>query len=429
MELLEELAMEEENKKTFFTNKEVFSTKYQPKNIIHRDEEFKKVFKTLAPILKGEQPPHIFMYGGTGTGKSLVVDKVLSFLYSKNQENMEYYFFNCMAGTTTLSEYQILQNMLEDMGVRKNQGYSAEVLSKELFEALAKKGDKNIVFVFDELDALLKNRNSEFLYKLLRAEEIYASKAKSSKARETNQIELNCKITIIGISNSSNILSLLDARTKSSLTCSSFIFKPYNAVQLVDILTDRAIEGLEKDTYDEELIPIVGAKTGRDSGDARKGIAYLKSCAEIAYEQGLDIISKDLVDEAIARANLDKLSEIIEIQPPHRKAVLYAALMAMNIVKHNLVSNKKENLVLEEIEASKVFNKYVEICKILGWAPVTDRQVRDHIKEWEILEVLRTKLSYQGRHGRSKIVEFTYSSNIRDRVIDELENLLNLKSD
>ena len=56
-----------------FSNKKVLQAVYVPDTITHRDEQLREVASILAPALKLDRPSNLFVYGMTGTGKTLVV--------------------------------------------------------------------------------------------------------------------------------------------------------------------------------------------------------------------------------------------------------------------------------------------------------------------------------------------------------------------
>ena len=63
--------------KPIFKDKSVLQSNYNPEKIQHREEYIKDIAKILAPALRNERPSNLFIYGKTGTGKSLCVNHVL----------------------------------------------------------------------------------------------------------------------------------------------------------------------------------------------------------------------------------------------------------------------------------------------------------------------------------------------------------------
>ena len=66
-----------ESGKSIIKNRQVLHFSYLPEIILHRNEELEKVTQSLSPILKQSRPSNLIVYGKPGTGKTLVVKKIL----------------------------------------------------------------------------------------------------------------------------------------------------------------------------------------------------------------------------------------------------------------------------------------------------------------------------------------------------------------
>ena len=71
---------------SLFKNKSVLQVKYTPESIPHRDEQIKSIASILASTLRGERPSNLFVYGKTGTGKTLSVQYVQNELMKRAEE-------------------------------------------------------------------------------------------------------------------------------------------------------------------------------------------------------------------------------------------------------------------------------------------------------------------------------------------------------
>ena len=77
------------SKEPLFKDKKVLQGAYNPNSIPHRDEEINKMAGILAPSLRMDKPSNIFLYGKTGTGKTLVTSHVTENLLSIAEKNKQ----------------------------------------------------------------------------------------------------------------------------------------------------------------------------------------------------------------------------------------------------------------------------------------------------------------------------------------------------
>ncbi|HID08992.1 TPA: cell division control protein Cdc6, partial [Candidatus Micrarchaeota archaeon] len=73
-------------KKSVFKNRDALSPHYVPQNLPYREEQVKELSGTVAPILSGRKPENVFIYGKTGTGKTVVTKYVLKKLQKFAEE-------------------------------------------------------------------------------------------------------------------------------------------------------------------------------------------------------------------------------------------------------------------------------------------------------------------------------------------------------
>jgi len=111
-----------------------------------------------------------------------------------------------------------------------------------------------VIFVLDEIDQLVKKAGDEILYNLTRL----------------NSELKNTTISIVGISNDLLFTDNIDPRVKSSLSEEELVFPPYNAIQLQDILRQRAMNAFREGIVGEGVIEKCAAYAAREHGDARR---------------------------------------------------------------------------------------------------------------------------------------------------------------
>src|SRR3989338_8813371 len=97
------------DKNFIFKDKSALQINHQPKEIIYRDEQINQIASILAPILRGERPSNLFLYGKTGTGKTLsikyVKDELLKRAKKESDVKLKIIYINCKIGRIAETEY------------------------------------------------------------------------------------------------------------------------------------------------------------------------------------------------------------------------------------------------------------------------------------------------------------------------------------
>ncbi|RLF85184.1 cell division control protein Cdc6, partial [Thermococci archaeon] len=109
------------NNERIFKNKDVLRHSYTPKELPHRREQIETLVHILVPVLRGETPSNIFVYGKTGTGKTVTVRYVTDDLIKISQKYnipVDVIYLNCEIIDT---QYRVLANIVnyfkEESGV------------------------------------------------------------------------------------------------------------------------------------------------------------------------------------------------------------------------------------------------------------------------------------------------------------------------
>jgi cell division control protein 6 len=364
------------NKKSIFLNKEVLLTRYVPEQVLHRDEQIQQLTEILAPSLKNEKPSNIFIYGKTGTGKTVVTKYICSQLYEvakKNNNIISVIYINCKMKKVTDTEYRLISQLIREFG--KEVPYTG-LPTNEVYQMFFKTiDDKNqvIILILDEIDNLVKKCGDEILYNLTRI----------------NSELKNAKLSIIGITNDVTFIDELDPRVRSSLNEEEIVFQPYDAVQLRDILWERAKLAFAPNSISEDVISKCAAYAAREHGDARRAIELLRVAAEIAEREGSEVITEKHVDLADEKIEFDKIIEIVKRLPKQSQVLLYSIILL----------NKNKNSI---IYTGEVYDVYKNICQEVRINGLTQRRLSDLIAELDLLGIIRTRLISKGRYGKMR---------------------------
>lgn len=209
-----------------YKNRDALREDYQPDELVGRDEELQKYQAALQPVINGEQPNNIFLYGKTGVGKTAATRYLLSHLEEDASQyddlDLHLLFLNCDGLT---SSYQVATRLVNEFRDEREQisstGYPRATVYEMLWKELDEIGGTNLI-VLDEVDHV---DDDSILYQLPRA-------------RANNKIS-RAKVGIIGISNDFSFRDDLSPKVKSSLCEQEIHFPAYDAGDLQKILEQR----------------------------------------------------------------------------------------------------------------------------------------------------------------------------------------------
>jgi len=389
------------SKNSLFKNKFVLQSNYSPETIPHRDKEIEQIASILAPSLRGEKISNLFVYGKTGTGKTLSVHYVKDELLKRSGSNadgriLKIEYLNCKLRKVADTEYRILAELIKKLGgeVPATGLPTDQVYNK--FIDLIEKEKQVLILVLDEVDQAVKKISDNFLYNLTRL----------------NSELANAQISIIGISNDLRFLDNLDPRVRSSLGEEEIVFPPYNALQLKDILKNRSEEAFNQGAICEGVIEKCAAFAAREHGDARRALDLLRVAGEIAERQGDSQIKLEHIDMANNKIERDKILDVIETEPKQFQLVLLSIL--------NLSKNS------EKIFTGEVYREYQEICRKVRCELLTQRRVSSIISEFDMLGIINAKNLSRGSYGKTREIRSQIPNEIVEKAEAILKNSLNL---
>lgn len=359
-------------KSRIYKNREILLPDYVPDELPHRDAQIKRLATVLAPALAGTKPNNAFIYGFTGTGKTAVTKYVLKRLREKGQGRVVFSYVNCRQNNTN---YRVLAELSRAVGRRVPfTGLSTSEVMRRFVEGLDKLGRVMIV-VLDEVDHLVKKSGDDVLYFLTRI----------------NQQLTRSRLSIVGITNDLRFMEFLDARVKSSLGEEELVFPPYNSRELEDILRMRAKEAFYEGVLEDGVIPRCAAIAARQNGDCRLALDLLLKAADIAERNGEEKVREEHVLMAQREIERNLAVDVIKSLPLHVKLVL-TAIYAL------------EKQKLRNLTTGTIYNKYVELARVIGVDPVSQRRVSEILNELDMMGVINARVVSLGRYGRTKVI-------------------------
>ncbi|OLZ40203.1 cell division control protein Cdc6 [Natrinema saccharevitans] len=378
-----------------FRNKELLQVSHLPDGdrIIGREDELTNLANAIKPATRGHTPNNVLVYGKTGTGKSLCSKFITNQAIERaegNDVSIGVAYVDCLQESTETQAVQSTGHQLNDQSETDvsipHSGLSTAEYYRRLWHIVDTCYDVALI-ILDEVD---KIEDDDILMQLSRAVE-------SGKLTEST-------VGVIGISNKVRYKDSLDERIKSSLCEREYVFSPYDATQIREILRSRS-DAFHEGVLEDGVVPRVAALAAREHGDARKAIDILRFAGEIAEENALETVTEDCVDQAHEREETSRLAELISKSPSHAKLVLEA--MA-------LLTQQKEGDDAP-VTTNEAYDLYKRLCDRDGSEHLKLRRVRDILSELEFLSIIDQERKWAGK-GKGNYME--------NRLIDDPEVII-----
>lgn len=292
--------------------------------IVGRDVQLEAIISELRVVLDGNRPSNMFLYGPSGTGKSLIsktVSQRVRALADEKDIRVGVIRFNGQTPSTLgKGVYKLAEIAAIEAGTQLSvpkHGVATDEKWDEFFDIVEQHFDTALV-ILDEIDMFTgggystETAYSELLYRLTR----------------TSSIDrLSTQMSVIAITNKTRLLQTVDSRALSTFSPREVHFDDYDADQLIDILNRRS-DAFVDDVLTNDVIPLTAALAASKHGDARSAIDLLKEAGQIADEQSASHITEGHVRKAQDRVNRNKVLEVIR-GVSHQK---YISLLAVAVM-------------------------------------------------------------------------------------------------
>jgi len=313
---------------TVFQDPSVFDTDYIPEDIFIR-QEFQPVVRFYFDCLRFQLQQALVIVGPTGSGKTLAARFYgrEAIRYADRKDiSFRLVYINCREIASTYSFWQQLLGNLDHITPK---GLSISDLIERFASAVY--DCRHLVIVLDEAEKLFstlgQDKANSVLYVLTRLR---------------GNRQLDSTISVILISNNVHLLDLLEAPVRSSLNVRTLALGSYSALELNEILDERADRGLRDGVCPGDMIRYVAARTAQFNSDARFAIRLLRNAACDVEESHRKVIMKESVDRAfratkteIERDMLARLgtSQLLVLLAVSRAAArLHASLLTVRAV-------------------------------------------------------------------------------------------------
>lgn len=358
-----------------FARKELLKVGHVPESdrIVGRDDEIEAVAAELRPIVRGDPPNNVMIYGKTGTGKSLVVRHVTERARraaESNEISVGTVYVDCAQHNTQTRVARTVTRSLNDTEKTDFDIPRAGIGSGEYYDYLWEILDtayESVIIILDEVDRL---ENDDILMQL-------------SRARESGKAD--CHLGVIAVSNKIEYRDQLNERVKSSLREEEFVFQPYNANQLREIMRHRR-DAFHDGVLSDDVIPLTAALAAQEHGDARKAIEILRHAGELAERENVDTVVEDHVRNAQEWAEIDRFEELLRGSTTQVKFILYSLALLT-----------EENPKQDGFSTSDIYERYKKTAAKVDAKILSEHRVYELLNEQAFLGVVESTRTGGGR--------------------------------
>lgn len=346
-----------------FKDERFLYPEYIPEKLPFREAQIAEIANSLRPLLRNGRPQNLFLFGPSGTGKTVTAKYVLRELEEQTSKAKGIYI-NCFEFHTRNAVLNKLCIALGNPVPRR--GLASDEIYNELICTLKAKGIMPIV-VLDEADQLIRDKtSSQLLYDLLRTAELHS-----------------IHIGIVLISNIPDALVLLDDRVRSSLSAAMIEFKQYTPQQLKQILGERAKNAFFEDALEEDVINLAAAYAAKCNGDARIAINSLLVAGRIAEKECAKKLSVEHLRKAFENIKPRALEKALPHLDMHEKEIL------------KIMCNR------EKVFSGELYKIYCSKVE----QPITERSFREKLNRLAELKLLEVSDVTSGVRGRTREIK------------------------
>ncbi len=358
-----------------FADKDILRVGWVPENqdlIIGRDGEIETLATYLSPLVRGDQPDHVIVYGKTGTGKSLITRHVARRAREAARPmDVAYEYVDCKQFKTEAQVFAQLALQFNDPDdtdqTVPETGLSTARYKQRLWDALNASYDGALV-ILDEMDKL-KTENPVL---------------ELSRAVEDRKIDI--PLGVIVISNRIGYIEDFQARVESSFDPKDIQTGPYDAHTLREIMESRQ-QAFREGALSSGVIPKAAALAAQEHGDARKAMQILRHAGELAARESEETVTEAHVQEARREAEKNRFGETLQNATNQEKLMLLA--LAQLTIEADRTQFKQ----------SLHYDQYTTLANALDTTVLSQRRFRDLVKDYALLEVLETERRNFGFDG------------------------------
>lgn len=356
-----------------------------PDRLPAREELRSKLFSKIKSFFSeplGAGFKSIYIYGGVGSGKTVLSRRIAADLKTVFGETLHVCYVNCRFSRRV---YRVLAQIASQISPSIPQrGLSKDEFLDLIFIAASERA-KRLLIILDEIDSLFwgteGDKATDFLYSL-------------SRYIEKNPPSSLC-IAALSISRSEEIIhKWFDPATRASFIHEKLFIKPYSFDELVEIIKYRAELAFRPGAISDENVKyLANFVVNQAAGNARIAIDLLRLAGEIAEQQRASVVEPEHIRLAIKEYALLPaldLEKLLGLER-HKLLVLLSVVRALKNVGQTYVTRALAQ------------RYYKELCVEYDEKPRQSTQIWRYLKEiqHELSGIMELEVTGRNQRGRS----------------------------
>lgn len=335
----------ETEEKKIISQAHFLSREYLPEKVIGREEQRTKLEICLSPIRNSQAPLNVWLYGPTGSGKTVLARTVARDMCRNSTARFAFYV-NCWERG---SLYQVVQAIAESLKVLGADAQDTNVKLDRIRQVIK---ERPVVVILDDIDRVAPSERERIIYGILSLP----------------------NTGVVCIANKKETLLSLGERTKSRLSPQVIEFEPYRQQELEKMLFDRAKEALVLNTWGDAVLRQLVRSVG---SDARAALEALRHAAVASESAGKNRIALRRCAGALHERTPTRHEEMVQRLSYHERLIHELALKNEPILTTDLRyvygNHCQKNGIMPV--ARRTFSKYVKLMVDRGLLDVDQRTV------------------------------------------------------
>ena len=377
---------------SLFKDESMLDINFVPERLPHREKELYLLSQLFLTLITNPNSTSrkILITGKTGVGKTVTVKsfgKMLLDASIKRHLFIKYVHINCRKERTSYKALIKIVRTINDNFPKR--GYSPQDLLDIIIDYLDKK-DYHLLIVLDELSYLINN-GEDLIYSLTRLND--------------DAMNIQQRISIIGIVRDISCLNNLDASTLSTLQRNIIEFKIYSREEIFDILEYRTRICLIEKAISDDILDMITDLIYK-KGDIRFGLNLIWRSVKIAENKGL----KRLTAECVRLGNQDLVP--FSTQDILKCLSIQKLVFLLSIIRSLKLSEEKA------ISMVKILNCYKIVCENLEITSRSQSQLWNYLQEFKRDNLISINVKSEAIKGRKSLIQIPNIS------INKFENFI-----